>query len=95
VRKETGLDDVLRGDFEDLERLADHIERIGDEPKKGPEQLSFPAIDMENAKLRREREYPRIGADAMGLLPEDSPVYGDLADPYVSRGAPEGVEAAS
>lgn len=100
VRKETGLEDVLRGDFEDLERLADHIEKIGDTPAKGPEQLSFPTIDMEEVKLRREREYPRSGADSMGLLPEDSPVYGDLAaDPYLSsdkpRSAPEGVEAAS
>ncbi|MGZ3421056.1 MAG: Sec-independent protein translocase subunit TatA/TatB [Polyangiales bacterium] len=97
VRRETGLEDVLRGDFEDLARLADHIEKMDEAPKKGPEQLSFPAVDLENVKLRREREYPHIGADAMGLLPEDSPVYGDLAaDPYLkTRPAPEGVEAAS
>lgn len=90
IRKETGLDDVLRGDFEDLERLADHIERMdGFEAKKKdePEQLSLPNI--EDAAARREREFPRIGADAMGMLPEDTQVYADL--PRVA--APEGVVA--
>ena len=28
VRRDTGLDEVLRGDFQDLERLADHIESV-------------------------------------------------------------------
>jgi sec-independent protein translocase protein TatB len=79
VRRETGLDEVLRGDFRDLERLADHIERLDAPAKEEPEQLSLPNI--EDQKARREREYPRIGADAHGLLPEDAPVYGDLAAP--------------
>jgi sec-independent protein translocase protein TatB len=94
VRKETGLDDVLRGDFEDLARLADHIERLDAAPAKGPQQLSLPNI--EDLRARREREYPRLGADAMGLLPEDSQVYADGgADPYVPpRAPPEGVVAA-
>jgi sec-independent protein translocase protein TatB len=72
VRRETGLDEVLRGDFQDLERLADHIERL-DVPKR-PEALD----SEEDLGARREREYPRIGADAYGMLPEDAPVYGDL-----------------
>lgn len=97
VRKETGLDEVLRGDFEDLVRLADHIERL-DETKEEPAQLDLPNIEDE--KARREREYPRIGADNYGMLAEDAPVYGDLpsysaeeqpALPKVE--APEGVIA--
>lgn len=75
VRRETGLDEVLRGDFEDLVRLADHIERI-DETKEEPAQLDLPNIEDEHA--RREREYPRIGPDSYGMLSEDAPVYGDL-----------------
>ena len=75
VRKETGLDEVLRGDFEDLVRLADHIERL-DETKEEPAQLDLPNIEDE--KARREREYPRIGADSYAMLAEDAPVYGDL-----------------
>lgn len=75
VRRETGLDEVLRGDFEDLVRLADHIERI-DETKEEPAQLDLPNIEDEQA--RREREYPRIGPDSYGMLSEDAPVYGDL-----------------
>lgn len=77
VRRETGLDEVLRGDFEDLARLADHIERIDDSGQAArPAKLSGP--NAEELLARREREYPRIGADAYGLLPEDSSVYGDL-----------------
>jgi sec-independent protein translocase protein TatB len=77
VRKETGLDEVLRGDFEDLVRLADHIERIDETHKKEePEQLSIP--NLEDEKMRREREYPRIGPDNYAMLSEDAPVYGDL-----------------
>ena len=77
VRRETGLDEVLRGNFEDLERLADHIERMdGDEKKKGPEQLELPNIESE--RERREREYPVIGADSYGMLAEDAMVYADL-----------------
>jgi len=76
VRRETGLDEVLRGDFQDLERLADHIERMDDGKKEEPEQLELPNI--EDAKARREREYPVIGADSYGMLPEDAMVYSDL-----------------
>jgi sec-independent protein translocase protein TatB len=76
VRRETGLDEVLRGDFQDLERLADHIENMEGDQKKGPEQLELPNI--ENEKIRREREYPVIGPDAYGMLPEDAMVYSDL-----------------
>jgi sec-independent protein translocase protein TatB len=77
VRRETGLDEVLRGNFEDLERLADHIERMeGDEKKAGPEQLELPNIESEAE--RREREYPVVGPDAYGMLAEDAMVYSDL-----------------
>lgn len=77
VRRETGLDEVLRGDFQDLERLADHIERLDDgKPEESAEKLSLP--NVEDEKARREREYPRIGADSYALLPEDAPVYGEL-----------------
>ncbi len=76
IRRETGLDEVLRGDFEDLVRLADHIERM-EEPKRAePQQLELPNVD--DSAVRREREYPTLGADAYGMLPEDSAVYGDL-----------------
>lgn len=75
VRRETGLDEVLRGDFEDLVRLADHIERM-DDAKEEPSQLELPNIEDE--KARREREYPRIGPDHYGMLAEDAMVYGDL-----------------
>jgi sec-independent protein translocase protein TatB len=75
VRRETGLDEVLRGNFQDLERLADHIERI-DGPKKRDDQLELPNVRLDAE--RREREYPRIGADNYNLLSEDAPVYGDL-----------------
>jgi sec-independent protein translocase protein TatB len=77
VRKETGLDEVLRGDFEDLVRLADHIERIDETHKTDePEQLVIP--NLEDEKAHREREYPRMGPDSYGMLSEDAPVYGDL-----------------
>ena len=77
VRRETGLDDVLRGDFRDLERLADHIETL--EPYRGeaPTKELVPSpYDV------REREYPRAGADAHGLLADETSVYPD--DPPVS-----------
>lgn len=75
VRRETGLDEVLRGDFEDLVRLADHIENM-DGGKKKDAQLDLP--NLEDEKIRREREYPRIGPDHYAMLAEDAPVYGDL-----------------
>ncbi len=77
VRKETGLDEVLRGDFRDLERLADHIERIDAYKGDEPEQLALPHLDEAEARARREREYPSMGADSPGFLPEDSMVYAD------------------
>jgi sec-independent protein translocase protein TatB len=89
VRRETGLEEVLRGDFKDLERLADHIERMDDD-KPEPAQLELPNIEDERA--RREREYPRIGADAYGMLAEDAPVYGELRsadDPYDPSAQPK------
>ena len=80
VKRETGLDDVLRGDFQDLERLADHIEDLrpyrGDEPDK--------RLGTAEADAFRAREYPTIGADAGGLLPEDADVYADA--PTFARG---------
>jgi sec-independent protein translocase protein TatB len=86
VRRETGLDEVLRGDFEDLVRLADHIESM-DGGKKADPQLELP--NLEDEKIRREREYPRIGPDNYGMLAEDSLVYSDLP----TYAAPEGVIA--
>ena len=87
VKRETGLDEVLRGDFQDLERLADHIEDMGpyrgDEPDK---RLGTGIVDA-----FREREYPPIGADSNGLLPEDSDVYVD-AQPILP--APEAAAVA-
>lgn len=77
VRRETGLDEVLRGDFQDLERLADHIERIDAYKGDQPAQLGLPHVDLVEARARREREYPTMGADAPGLLPEDAMVYAD------------------
>ncbi len=77
VRRETGLDEVLRGDFQDLERLADHIERIDAYKGDQPAQLGLPGVDLAEARARREREYPAMGADAPGLLPEDAMVYAD------------------
>ncbi|MBL8715014.1 MAG: twin-arginine translocase TatA/TatE family subunit [Myxococcales bacterium] len=77
VRRETGLDEVLRGDFQDLERLADHIERIDAYKGDQPAQLGLPGVDLVEARARREREYPTMGADAPGLLPEDAMVYAD------------------
>ena len=80
VRKETGLEDVLRGDFLDLERLADHIEHLDAEVQDGldgrpklphkPKHLDLLAL--------RAAEYPTVGADALGLLPDDASVYPDL-----------------
>jgi len=72
VRRETGLDEVLRGDFRDLERLADHIEGL---ENVRPKVIEHPVVDM---RALREREYPAVGADAFGLLPETSLVYPDL-----------------
>ncbi len=94
VRRETGLDEVLRGNFEDLERLADHIERMEVDVEKEPKQLVLPNVDVQAEKnARREREYPRLGADSYGLLPEDSQVYPEL-DAYATANArPEGVLA--
>lgn len=92
VRRETGLDEVLRGDFQDLERLADHIERIDERKPARAEKLSLPNLVDEAA--RREREYPRIGADSYGLLPEDAPVYGELGELPQVRAA-EGTVAQS
>ncbi|GAC1351373.1 MAG: hypothetical protein NVSMB1_03760 [Polyangiales bacterium] len=78
VRRETGLDDVLRGDFKDLERLADHIESL--EPYKGDTPLLDAAHKAAEIAAFREREYPRYGADAHGLLPDDAHVYSDASD---------------
>lgn len=69
VKRETGLDEVLRGDFRDLERLADHIEELG-ESKPGRPVL----VDGEPPGFRL-REYPPIGADSVLQLPEDADVY--------------------
>ena len=98
VRRETGLEEILRGDFQDLERLADHIERMDVDKKEEPEQLELPNIEDEQA--RREREYPVMGADSYGMLPEDAPVYGDLPtyaapedEPLPKISVPEGVVA--
>lgn len=76
VRRETGLDEVLRGDFQDLERLADHIERL--DRVEEPSKPSLPS--SEDLEARREREWPLIGADNYGMLPEDSMVYADLGE---------------
>lgn len=73
VKRETGLGDVLRGDFQDLERLADHIEDLG--PYRGDEVDK--RLGTGEADAFRAREYPPIGADSTGLLPEDSDVYVD------------------
>ena len=74
VRRDTGLDDVLRGDFQDLERLADHIESV--DPYRGAPKL--PADNEAEALLAlHEHEYPAIGADGQGLLPDDAAVYLD------------------
>jgi sec-independent protein translocase protein TatB len=72
VRRETGLDEILRGDFQDLERLADHIEGL---EHVRPKVIEHPVVDM---RALREREYPAVGADAFGLLDEGSLVYGDV-----------------
>jgi sec-independent protein translocase protein TatB len=70
VKRETGLDEVLRGDFQDLERLADHIEDMGPYRGDAPAGQLTPREDA-----FRLREYPRIGADAGMLIPEDASVY--------------------
>ncbi len=95
VRKETGLDDVLRGDLRDLERLADHIERL--EPYRGDGAPAEPAkakIDWASLRLR---EYPVIAADGGALMPEDSVAYSDLPmhapPPQLLAPAPEALEA--
>lgn len=69
VKRETGLDEVLRGDFRDLERLADHIEEMGTTRNDRPV-----LVDGEPSGFRL-REYPPIGADSANLLPEDADVY--------------------
>ena len=71
VKRETGLEEVLRGDFRDLERLADHIEEMG--VTKAPER-QLVAAEPTGFRLR---EYPAIGADGGALLPEDASVYAD------------------
>ncbi|MEO7092483.1 MAG: Sec-independent protein translocase protein TatB [Polyangiales bacterium] len=74
VKREAGLDEVLRGDFQDLERLADHIEDMG--PYRGDDPANH-RLGAGEAEAFRAREYPVIGADSTGLLPEDSDVYAD------------------
>jgi sec-independent protein translocase protein TatB len=73
VKRETGLDDVLRGDFRDLERLADHIEELGPYRGDANEKLT----PKGEPSGHRTREYPPIGADSATLLPEDADVYPD------------------
>lgn len=100
VRRETGLDEVLRGDFEDLVRLADHIERM-DGGKGEDAQLDLP--NLEDERIRRAREYPPIGPDSYGMLAEDTRVYGDLPTYAAAEGtlpqspaaAPQGEEPAT
>ena len=82
VKRETGLDEVLRGDFQDLERLADHIEDL--RPYRGDAVDKRLAVGDDEAF--RAREYPQIGADSTGLLPEDADVYVDAE--IVPRGEP-------
>ncbi len=74
VKKETGLDEVLRGDFRDLERLADHIEDLGPYRGDAPKELL-----VDDGAERRAREFPAVGADSIGLVPEDASVYADVA----------------
>ena len=83
VKRETGLDEVLRGDFRDLERLADHIEELGPYRGDAPAKLT----PKGEAPGYRAREYPPIGADSALLLPEDSDVYVDAA-PHELASAP-------
>ena len=92
VKRETGLDEVLRGDFQDLERLADHIEDL--RPYRGDDVVDKRLAAAEDEALRA-REYPLIGADSTGLLPEDSEVYVDAqvvtrADPSLDEASREG-----
>lgn len=80
VRRETGLEEVLRGDFEDLARLADHIERLDVEVRDGMDgrpKLPHKPKHLDLASMRTA-EYPPVGADAYGLLPDDASVYPDL-----------------
>ena len=84
VKRETGLHDVLRGDFEDLARLADHIEDMG---VAKPEVRSV-LVHGELPGLR-VREYPLIGADSTALLPEDAGVYDDSSTQPSARSAPD------
>jgi sec-independent protein translocase protein TatB len=88
VRRETGLDEVLRGDFRDLERLADHIESL--EPYRG---VDAAAAELKQLAALSAREYPPLGTDAPGLLPDDAAVYLDL--PAHSVPAPKTEASAS
>jgi sec-independent protein translocase protein TatB len=93
VRKETGLEEVLRGDFQDLERLADHIEHLDAEVQDGLDgrpKLPHKPKHLDYVALRAD-EYPRVGADANGLLPDDASVYPDL--PAFLTGAGEKLAA--
>ena len=71
VKRETGLDEVLRGVFRDLERLADHIEELGPYRGDAPAKLT-PKGEPPGFRVR---EYPPLGADSALLLPEDADVY--------------------
>src|SRR5439155_13243544 len=78
VKRETGLDEVLRGDFRDLERLADHIEDLGPYRGDAPRETGANGLTPGGEPPGfRTREYPPIGADSALLLPEDADVYPD------------------
>lgn len=96
VRRETGLEEVLRGDFQDLERLADHIEKLDDEVKDGLDgnpraRLPHKPKHLDLASLRAA-EYPPAGADCYGLLPDDASVYPDLPAFAAAGSVPVGGE---
>jgi sec-independent protein translocase protein TatB len=72
VRRDTGLEEVFRGDYDDLVRLADHLERIDETEPAKKQQLVIPLVADHELS---EREYPRAGADCAEFLAEDQLAY--------------------
>lgn len=74
IRAESGIDealelDGLRAEIQRLRSLTNMETLLDARPAPAPEPRPFAAIP------KREREYPRIGADSYGALSEDEAPY--------------------
>ncbi len=101
VRRQTGIDEILRGEgieggLSELRGiLRGDLSSVGRTRSSGARSVEDPYD--EPIEYDRSREYPVEGPDAYGALPDDLAIWDDVEDVSVSNdptGAPAGATAA-